>query len=362
MPDIGNVDFSTRVDCLEGKSIAVDRTMFWTGPGAPSQEGHSSIGTTSPSKTWYLPEGSSNWNFETWTLIENPNDTEANITLTYMTEKAGTRDVTKKIPAHSRASYNMESDIGKADASIKVTSSDVPVIAERSMYRNNRREGSCSIGATTPASDYFLSEGSTAWGFTTYVLIQNPNDSDAQVTLTYMTPGGPVEQPVFTMGPNSRKTIRVNDVAGVSNTDLSTQVHSDKPIIAERSMYWGAGTPLGEAMHDSIGLDFPHMTFYLPDGQTGTGRQTWTLVQNPNPGAVTVRVTYLPAAGGTPVSFTDEIPPNTRRTYSMGDKIPSGRASTMVESLDGARPIMVERSMYWNNNGAGTNTIGAYRD
>jgi len=150
MPDIANVDFSTKVECLEGKSIAVDRTMFWTGHGAPSQEGHSSIGTNSPSKTWYLPEGSSNWGFETWTLIQNPGDTDANITLTYMTEKAGAREVTKKIAPHSRASYNMAQDIGAADASIKVTS-DAPVIAERSVYRNNRREGSCSIGATTPS-------------------------------------------------------------------------------------------------------------------------------------------------------------------------------------------------------------------
>ena len=44
----------------------------------------------------------------------------------------------------------------------------------------------------------------------------------------------------------------------------------------------------------------------------------------------------------------------------MADKIPSGRASIMVQSLDGARPIMVERSMYWNNRGAGTDTIGGY--
>ena len=36
-----NQDFSTKVTCKEGKTIAVDRTMTWTGPGAPSPEGHS---------------------------------------------------------------------------------------------------------------------------------------------------------------------------------------------------------------------------------------------------------------------------------------------------------------------------------
>ena len=54
-----------------------------------NQEGSCSIGTTSPSTTWYLPEGSSAWNFETWTLVENPGDTTADVTLTYLTKDGG---------------------------------------------------------------------------------------------------------------------------------------------------------------------------------------------------------------------------------------------------------------------------------
>ena len=52
VPDIGNVDFSTKVECIEGKTIAVDRTMYWTGTGyKSSQRGyHSSIGATAPSR------------------------------------------------------------------------------------------------------------------------------------------------------------------------------------------------------------------------------------------------------------------------------------------------------------------------
>ena len=360
--DIGNVDFSTEVECLEGKSIAVDRTMFWTGPGySPAQSGyHSSIGATSPAKTWYLPEGSSNWGFETWTLVENPNPGPASVTLTYMTETQGPKVVQKTIPAYSRATYNMQADIGAADSSIQV-SSDVPVVAERSMYKDNRREGSCSIGATTPSSDYFLAEGATGYnvGFTTYVLVQNPQSTPTDVTLTYQTASGKVAGPSFAMQPNSRKTIRVNDSLP-ADTNVSTQVHGSKPIVAERAMYWDNGT--GTAFHASIGLPSPHMSFYLPDGQTSNGWETWTLVQNPNPGAVTVRITYLLQGGGTPVSFTDEIPPNSRSTYNMADKLPGGRASIMVQSLDRARPVMVERSMYMNNRGAGTNTIGGYGD
>lgn len=358
-PDIGEVDFSTRVECLEGRTVAVDRTMFWTGEGlSPDQSGyHSSIGTTMPSKTWYLPEGSSAWGFETWTLVQNPSDAPADVTLTYMTE-AGSLELGKTVPANSRATFNMDADIGTADAAIQVES-DVPVVAERSMYKDERREGSCSTGTNEPSQDFFLAEGATGYDvdFTTYVLIQNPQDVDNDVALTYQMQSGAVQGPSFTMGPNSRKTVRVNDQLP-SNTNVSTLVHGSRPLVAERAMYWDNGT--GEAFHCSVGLSEPHLTFMLPDGQTGGGFETWTLVQNPNPGAVTVRITYFPQGGGDAVTFTDEISPYTRSTYNMADEFPAGRASILVESLDGARPVMVERAMYMNDRGAGTDTIGGF--
>jgi len=61
----------------------------------------------------------------------------------------------------------------------------------------------------------------------------------------------------------------------------------------------------------------------LPDGQTSAGWDTYTLVQNPNETDVDIKVTYLPQGGGTPVSFTDNLPADTRRTYNMADKVKS---------------------------------------
>jgi hypothetical protein len=356
---VPNQDFSTRVSCREGRTIAVDRTMTWTGTGAASPEAHNSIGVTSPDTSWYLPEGSSEWGFECWLLIQNPNNVEATCQVTYMIEGSAAQTLEKKVPANSRRTYNMETDIGKHDSSIRVTS-DYPVIPERAMYRNNRREGHDSIGTIRTAQDYYLAEGATAWGFTNYVLVQNPQDTPTDVTVTYMTPVGPVPQPAFTMPPTSRRTIRVDDVPTVSNTDLSTQVHGSQPIIAERAMYWDNGT--GEACHDSIGMPFAHTAFYLPDGQTSEGRETWTLIQNPNSTAVAVEVSYLTPSGAAPVVFFDNVPANSRKTYNMVSNGILGRAAVMVRSLTPNNKIMVERAMYWNNRGAGTDTIGGYSD
>jgi len=357
----GHTDFSTKVECTDPtRTIAVDRTTVWTGKGAASEEAHSSVGVTAPANTWYLPEGSSRWGFETWLLIQNPGNTDADCTITYMIDGHGPKQVTHIVPKASRASFNVETDIGQADTSIKVESNR-PIIPERAMYRNSRREGHDSIGTTAPASDYYLAEGTTGYGFTTYVLVQNPNDASAEVTMTYMTGSGPKPQAPFTMGPNSRKTIRVNDVPGMANTDFSTQVHGTSDIIAERAMYWGAGTALGEACHDSIGMAAPHVSFNLPDGQTSNGRQTYTLVQNPNPVPVNVEITYMPASGSD-ISWTESVPANARKTFNMAKKEIDGRASVRVACTTAGKKIMVERAMYWNGKGAGTDTIGGYGD
>ncbi|MBU1944703.1 MAG: IPT/TIG domain-containing protein [Actinobacteria bacterium] len=357
---LGQQDFSTLVECLDPeKSIAVDRTMEWLGQGATTPEQHQSVGVTAPAPDWYLPEGSSEWGFECWLLIQNPNPNDVVCQVTYMIEGEGPVAVDHAVPANSRKTFNMADDIGAKDASIQVHCDD-PVIPERAMYRNNRREGSDSIGTTTPAPAYYLAEGTSAWGFTTYVLIQNPSNADTEVEVTYMTDTGPVPHPEnpIALPANSRKTIRVNDY--LPNRDFSTTVEGEGPIIAERAMYWDNGT--GEACHDSIGMDSPHMMFYLPAGQVGSDVETWTLVQNPNGVNVEVQVTYMTFDGTGNVTFTETVPANSRSTFNMADSGLSGGASVMVVSKTAGMPIMCERAMYWSNRGGGGDTIGGYAD
>ncbi len=371
---VGQADFSTRVECLQGKTIAVDRGMVWQSGAGNAIGTHNSIGVTAPSTNWYLPEGSSNWGFQTWLLIQNPNEVEASCDVTYMIEGVGPKVINHIVPAHSRATYNMEEEIGGADASIQVTS-NIGVIPERAMYtfwpegesyENPRREGHDSVGVTRAASEFYLAEGTTAWGFTTYVLVENPNDTAVDVTMTYMTNEGPVADAPFKMPAKSRKTVRVNDAH--PDKDLSTLVRATKPIVAERSMYWAAPDVNGQATHDSIGTDAAHSTWFLPAGGTSPddgGLETFTLVQNPNKAEVKVRISYLGNGGTESVVFTDVIPGNSRRTYNMADKYgadANASAAIMVESLTTGKKVIVERAMYNNGRWGGSCTIGGYDD
>ena len=71
---------------------------------------------------------------------------------------------------------------------------------------------------------------------------------------------------------------------------------------------------------------------------------------------------YLTPDGTGNKTFTDTVPANSRKTFNMADRIPQGRAAIVVTSKTPDKKIMVERAMYWNGRGAGTDTVGGFGD
>jgi hypothetical protein len=228
VPD--NWSVSTMVEA--SRSVIAERACYGNG----RQWGHDSIGAPDASATWYLAEGCTNGGFETWVLVQNPNNTAASVNLTYMTGTGQVAGPTVSIPANSRRTFNVADTVpGNWSVSTKVTSSQ-PVIAERAMYGNSRRWGHDSIGVTAPATSWYLAEGCTNTGFESWVLVQNPNSQPANVSLTYMTPAGPVPGPSETLPANSRKTYNIADTVPYE-WQVSTKVTANRPVVAERAMY-----------------------------------------------------------------------------------------------------------------------------
>ena len=91
------------------------------------------------------------------------------------------------------------------------------------------------MGTPLPASNWYLAEGTTAWGFEEYTLVQNPNTTPAVVSFTFMKPDASTVFLSLTIAPKSRFSLKANDV--VPNSDISTSIVSDVPIICERAMY-----------------------------------------------------------------------------------------------------------------------------
>ena len=94
------------------------------------------------------------------------------------------------------------------------------------------------------ASSFYFAEGYTGPGFEEWLTLQNPNAEEAVVEVTYMIKGGDNLVKHYTVGAETRYTVNVNDEVG-SNKEVSTKVTCDKPIVAERPMYFDSNGRCG---------------------------------------------------------------------------------------------------------------------
>jgi hypothetical protein len=330
---VASYDVSTVVSSTGG-GVVCERAMYGDG----RTWAHDSIGVTSPSSTWYLAEGCTAPGFETWVLVQNPNPRPVDIDMKFLTEKGETPGPRVRIPARSRRSYNAAAYVESYNVSTTVTSSGGPVVCERAMYGKDRTWAHDSIGVTEPARTWYLAEGCTAPGFETWVLLENPGADGARVGLTFLTDKGEKSGRELTVAPHSRVSVNVGDsVAGA--WDVSTVVSSDAPIVAERAMYGEDRT----WAHDSIGVTAPARTWYLAEGCTAPGFETWLLVENPNDSPVDVEMKFLTDKGEVE-GPADTIPARSRRSYNAADYVATYNVSTVVSAQGGG--VVCERAMY----------------
>jgi hypothetical protein len=141
----------------------------------------------------------------------------------------------------------------------------------------------------------------------------------------------------------------VNDY--VTTYDVSTEVTcSGEGVVCERAeygnnRYWG---------HDSIGATAPAATWYLAEGCTANGFETWVLLQNPGASTASADLVFETGSGIVQGPRID-IPPLQRRSVKVADFVRTSDVSTCVTS---DAPIVAERAMYWGNRLEGSDSIG----
>ncbi len=300
--------------------------------------------------TWFLAEGFTGAGFSTFILVQNPNPTPADVTVTYMLDDGTNLTRLHTVPANSRYTIAAHdpAEVGPDQAFATRLDSDQPVIVERAMYWPD--DGHDTIGLTGASDTWFLAEGFTGAGFSTFILVQNPNPTPADVTVTYMLDDGTNLTRLHTVPANSRYTIAAHDPAEVGpDQAFATRLDSDQPVIVERAMYWAGGG------HDTIGLTSASDTWFLAEGFTGAGFSTFILVQNPNPTPADVTVTYM-LDDGTNLTRLHTVPANSRYTIAAHDPAEVGPDQAFATRLDSDQPVIVERAMYWAD--GGHDTIG----
>jgi hypothetical protein len=181
------------------------------------------------------------------------------------------------------------------------------------------------------------------------------------MTFTFRDQNGNTATHTHLVGPRSRYTVKVNDYSpGLSQDQVSTSVRADRPVFAERAMYWPKGGPaVWQGGHDSIGAAAAAVKWYLPEGANHLFEH-YVLVFNPSVTETTdVAFTFMDQNGNTTV-HQGMVGPQRRYTVKVNN-IPGwetkDQVSTVVESTNGV-PVVAERAMYWPKGGPAVWTDG----
>ena len=209
--------------------------------------------------SWYLAEGCTlGDNFDTFVLVQNPGTEDAEITLTFQLTQGTAPSYYFVLAPGQRRSVWLDKlpGLNNAEVSTKVTSLRGNwVVAERAVYFNffGKQDGHDSIGALTPATEWYLAEGCTLGdNFDTFVLVQNPGTEVAGVTLSFQLTQGTAPDFYFELAPGQRRSVWLDKLPGLENAEVSTKVTSTKPVVAERAVYFNFFGKQGG--HDSVGV------------------------------------------------------------------------------------------------------------
>lgn len=300
-----------------------------------------------PASSGYLAEGSTNGPFDTWILVANPSDTQTVAAcLTFFTSTGAVAGPILDLPPQSRRSVRARSYVTDWNVSTIVDGITGTVVAERAMYASNGSITGAHVGkaAHAPGPNWFLPEGASTGGFETWILVANPSATlPSDVALTYMTSQGQVTGPAMTLGPYQRASFRVNDA--VQTYDVSTRVTASGPgVVAERATYVNNSRLAGAT--NSPGTQAPATSWFLAEGATAGGFETWILVANPDP-VLTATVTLNFMTGTGPVTGPAfQLGPSRRRSILVNETVSTFNVSTRVTA---STPVIAERALYSNH-------------
>ena len=335
------------------------------------------------SMTWYFAEGSVGGNFQEYLTLQNPDTTQtAHVTVQYLEETSPPQTVTGTytVLPSSRFTIDVDKTVGSCvtcphislAAIVQVTSGPA-IVAERPMYfnLNGVQSGTDVLGATAPQTGYYFAEGDSrqagAANYSTFITMLNPSETDtANVTITYYTgscggsnPACPTE--VIALGPLQRGTGSPAFLTTPLHQKLAISVISDKPIVAERPMYFKDNIPTaGGAITGAasqVGATTPGTDWLFAEGYTGVNFQEYFVLANFGSSAAnaTIKLEYTNGSTQTlnatvPALSQYFVDVNAAYTHPTGTCTPSPCATTPSVSAEitSDHSIVADRLMYFH--------------
>ncbi|GAC1467369.1 MAG: hypothetical protein NVS2B16_17260 [Chloroflexota bacterium] len=265
----GNGQFSTRAIIPHGLASGTYHIMAVSNSGRTASNPlvvNRNVATHFYFASFYTGSG-----YHEYLALLNPTAINARVTIGYLLGNGAPHTKTITVSAHSRATEDVNADLGPHVSAGAVVAADVPIVAERLVYHGS--DGAVVPGALAPSTTWYFANGNTSHGYREYLAIENPNTGGVRVGITFF----PAHSRAFTidrtMAPTSRTTVKVKSF--VPRDAVGVRVTSNGPIVVNRTIFNRHG------MTSKIGVRSPHRTWYFAAGPRDGRARNWIAVTNP---------------------------------------------------------------------------------
>ena len=367
------------VSSTNGVGIVAERPLYFNWHGINS--GTDALGATKLGTNFYFADIESQRNYSSFvTILNPPGKATAHVTVTYYAGGSQLKtDTIAVLPGQRGTTFPQKVGI-TAQCAMSVHS-DKPVVVERPMYFTTSRSNiggpvtgaATVIGAQAPGKDWLFAEGFTGINFHEYLVLANFDPAvTANATINLEYSNGAVNPTTVQVPPMSHVFFDVNvasdpNVFAQATTQVSAEVTSDAPIVAERQEYFRYhGTIPGGT--DVIGEPGPAKVIYsFAEGYTAPGFNEFLTLQNPNTSSETVAITlYMQNSVMSQQVVT--VGPQTRVTLNINSLVgpiaqanPRAGYTVSLAVWASSGTIVAERPMYFNYRNiaqGGTDVVG----
>jgi len=301
---------------------------------AAAIQGHLPVATR-----FYFPNGDTTGGNRTLISLLNPTGGVATVTMTFLYQSAQLRRYSQTVAPHTLATVDLAAVGGANQHMSVIVEADRRIAAQSDLYYASG-DGDSALGASGPATSWYLAEGYTGGGFGEYLEIMNPNPAYANVDVRFLPFNTrPLNEQRFVIGPDSMIVINTN--LYMPGQSFSTIVTSSQGVVVERTMHFGAG---GHGTHDKVGITTASTVWSFAESTTASERQTFLTVLNPNQAApAAVTATFFDSKGRPVGTRTIIIDPLHRGNIKVNDVLPAAEVGTILTSNV---PVVAEQPQY----------------
>lgn len=269
---LSSTDVAAVVTTSASTPIIVERAMYRDGAGRVFDAGHDAVGVTAPALDWFLAEGATGTFFDTFVLLANPNDADADVRVRFLLPSGSVVDQRHVVAGNSRLTLWVDASspqLASTGVSTTINSENgVPIVVERAMWwpgptASNWLEAHASAAVTSTAAKWLLAGGESGGtrGAATYVLVANTASLGAVVDLTVLFGDRTPVTRAVAVEATSRYGFDVTTIfpEAVGRT-YGVLVEGRDPgaaLVVERATYWNGGAPFWGAGTNAVALPLP---------------------------------------------------------------------------------------------------------